>query len=657
MLRFFSLLILSLFLSFNAGADTIESVMMPGKVIQGHAKWEDSCQKCHKRFDKEAQNTLCKDCHKDINIDIAQKRGFHGKMKSGKSCFECHTEHKGRGADIVNLDEKNFKHSQTEFMLKGGHLNDKVACKDCHKPRVKFRDAPTTCIGCHKKDDKHKGSLGDKCLDCHVEKDWKDVKFDHNKSDFPLRGAHAESKVQCKDCHKDNMLKETPKDCYSCHKKDDEHKGVFGQKCADCHIDKAWKETTFNHTKDAHFALNGRHDVVKCSSCHKSAGQKLPQSCIGCHRNDDKHKGTLGEKCADCHNERSWGKTDFNHDKDTKFPLLDKHRAAKCEACHTSGLKFEKVAMDCYSCHKKDDVHKGKLGEKCQDCHNARDWKKAIFDHDKDTKFPLKGKHKPAKCEACHIHGLEEKLKSGCNDCHQKDDKHKATFGTSCEKCHVETDWKTTNFNHTRDTKFVLKGKHIPAKCETCHKPPPAPAKLSPTSTCLTCHERDDIHKGDLGKKCEECHTESTWKVKDFDHNKTKFPLLGKHGAVDCKKCHIDSKFKGAKTDCYSCHVKDDKHKKQLGTLCEDCHNARDWKVWDYNHNTRTKFKLEGGHKDVDCLDCHKTQYFGKIKTSTSCYSCHSADDVHAGSFGPQCDRCHVITNFKEIKVNAGQSR
>jgi hypothetical protein len=262
MLRFLNLIIVACLLSFgmlslNVSADTLESVMMPGKVIQGHAKWEDNCQKCHKKFDKEGQNTLCKDCHKDINQDVAQKRGFHGKMKDGKNCAECHTEHKGRAANIVILEEKSFKHTQTEFQLKGGHMADKVKCADCHKPKIKFRDAPITCIGCHKKDDKHKASLGDKCADCHVEKSWKDITFDHNKSDFPLKGAHAETKVKCSDCHKDNLFKQTPKDCYSCHKKDDDHKGVFGQKCQDCHAEKSWKETHFDHKQqDGHFAIN-----------------------------------------------------------------------------------------------------------------------------------------------------------------------------------------------------------------------------------------------------------------------------------------------------------------------------------------------------------------------------------------------------------------
>jgi hypothetical protein len=640
-----------LVISLTANADSIKSVLMPGKLIQGHIKQEDNCENCHKHFDKASQSNLCADCHKDIKKDIAEKRGFHGKQEAKKECRECHTDHKGRDADIVNLNEKTFKHDLTDYPLKGAHATDKVACKDCHKPKIKYRDTQSTCVACHKKDDKHKNALGDKCADCHIEKSWKDIKFDHNKSDFPLKGAHAdEQKVKCSDCHKDTRFKETPKDCVSCHKKDDKHKGLFGPKCETCHQEKDWKTTHFDHEAEGHFALKGAHASTKCESCHKAFKEDLPKNCIGCHRSDDKHKGSLGEKCESCHNERSWNTSNFDHDK-THFPLRDKHRSIKCEACHTGGLKFDKLPMDCLSCHKKDDVHKGKFGEKCATCHDAKDWKKPTFDHNRDTKYKLIEKHKAVKCDACHTGNLYiEHLKSDCQSCHTKNDPHKSVFGSNCEKCHSERAWKITSFDHTRDTKYPLNGKHASAKCESCHKPSTLKQKLP--STCYECHQADDVHKGGEGKKCQDCHTEATWKVKSFDHNKTKFPLLGKHGSVDCKKCHQTGTFKEAKSDCYACHKKEDAHNQRLGTLCEDCHNARDWKVWDYDHTKRANYKLEGGHAKVPCLDCHKQTFLGKVKQSKSCMSCHKDDDVHEGGFGLQCERCHVVDTFKEVKIH-----
>ena len=49
-------LLLGLGLRTAASAQGIESVIRPGEVIQGHAKWEEECAKCHVRFDRAAQD-------------------------------------------------------------------------------------------------------------------------------------------------------------------------------------------------------------------------------------------------------------------------------------------------------------------------------------------------------------------------------------------------------------------------------------------------------------------------------------------------------------------------------------------------------------------------------------------------------------------------
>lgn len=666
MLRFFFLCLFTIVLSLNASADTLESVMMPGKVIQGHAKWEDDCKQCHKKFDKEGQNQLCKDCHKEVNKDVSQKKGFHGKLKENRNCIECHTEHKGRAAQIAPINEKTFKHAQTDFELKGAHADStKTECKACHKPKIKYRDTPNTCNACHKKDDKHDGTLGASCENCHSEKNWKDTKekFDHNKTKFPLEAKHIE--VKCDECHKTKHFKEAETECYSCHKKDDKHKGVLGQKCANCHTAKDWKEETFDHNKDTKFDLRGKHQPLKCDACHKPSAStlKIATSCVSCHKKDDKHDGTLGDRCEKCHVEKSWSSTPgFDHD-DTKFPLLDKHKDAKCQSCHKNGMK-EKLPLVCSECHKKDDDakgHKGDFGTKCESCHTAKDWKQpSKFDHTRDTKFMLKDKHKDTKCTECHKGKLYgQNLKMDCYSCHKKDDDtkgHKGKFDQKCETCHVEKTWKTLIFDHDRDTKYKLLDKHKAVKCESCHKAYLYKDKVK--STCISCHKSDDKHKGQEGDKCEDCHNSKSWKDAKFDHAKSKFPLLGKHFQVDCKKCHLTAEFKLAKSDCASCHVKDDVHKQKLGSNCETCHNSRDWKAWDFDHGRKTKFKLDGGHKGIGCYECHRTPAKGnKLVTSVTCGDCHSSDDVHDGSFGRQCERCHVSNKWSELKPNAGFSR
>jgi hypothetical protein len=562
---------------------------MPGQVIGGHAKWEEDCTKCHKRFDKAAQTRLCQDCHKEVRQDVEGKRGFHGRFKEARVCRECHTEHKGRSENIAPITEETFSHAQTDFPLKGAHADGKkVECKACHKPRSKYRDAPSGCYACHKKDDKHKGRVGEVCADCHTENNWKEIRFDHNKTKYPLRGKHAE--VACKECHAEDRYRNMPSDCYSCHKKDDKHKGQEGTQCDECHNERSWKKTPFDHNK-SRFPLLGRHEKVECKKCHLTPAFKdAPTDCYACHKKDDKHKGNSGEKCESCHVERDWKTITFDHDLHTKYPLRGGHLRAKCEACHKGHLYKNKTTTDCYACHKKEDTHKGRYGEKCVSCHTERGWKVIFFEHDRDTKYPLRDKHRKIKCDSCHKgHLYKDKTSTDCYACHKKDDIHGSNFGVNCEKCHVEQGWKTITFNHDRDTKY---------------------------------------------------------------------PLLGKHRSTRCESCHTVQLYKDkTPTDCFACHRKDDVHKRRLGTQCEQCHNARDWKIWDFDHDTRTRFKLDGGHVGLDCYACHKSPADKKVTASSACVSCHKKDDKHEGSYGPQCERCHETSSWKHIKPGTGAFR
>lgn len=594
-------------------AQGIEGLINPGKVIAGHAKLEAECTNCHVRFSKEAQNSLCLDCHKEVAADVKARGGFHGRLKP-QSCKECHTDHKGRDARIVELNEKTFDHKQTDFQLRGKH--ETVKCASCHKPGAKHRTAPLTCVGCHRQDDQkkgHKGSLGEKCEDCHTERDWKEARFDHGKTRFALRGKHAD--VVCKDCHVvagKQVFKDLPMTCISCHRKDDfqkppkGHRGLFGEKCEACHSEKDWKTIHFNHERDGKFALKGKHESVRCEACHKVNPYKeeLKTACVACHRKDDEkkgHKGSLGEKCESCHNERNWKDTRFDHAK-TRFPLLGKHVETACKDCHTVAGKqvYKDLPAACISCHRKDDQgvkgHKGRYGEKCDTCHSEKRWGEVRFDHDRDTKYKLRDKHRSVKCDSCHTG-------QGANALYK--DKLQAT--------------------------------------------------------CVSCHRQDDQkkgHKGQLGNACEQCHSEKEWKVPGFDHARARFPLTGKHIKVACDKCHTTGlAFRDASRVCGDCHEKEDVHKKRLGFKCDTCHNARDWKAWDFDHGRRTRFPLDGAHVKPACIACH-VQPGREIRAlSMNCYACHQADDVHDGAFGRRCEQCHVTKNFKELLPGAGGGR
>ncbi|HXN05814.1 MAG TPA: cytochrome c3 family protein [Nitrospiria bacterium] len=540
--------------------------VMPGEVASAHEKLEGQCTECHTLGGKKIYFDKCLTCHKEAKTDVETMRGYHGKIDAGK-CETCHKEHKGRNAPLVVLEPQAFNHLKTEYPLAGKH--QKSPCKGCHlKP--KYRETPrdcyachkkddkhkeelgrscekchnpaswkeisfdhgkthfplegkhkpldcgkchapgkplkieTTCVSCHKKEDKHKGALGPSCERCHVAAEWKKIRFDHSKTEFPLEGKHLET--SCEKCHTGpkEKFKETPKACFSCHQKDDKHKGSQGKDCKTCHKAASWKEVRFDHDR-TQFKLVGSHQKTECEKCHKTPQLKeTPKVCYECHKKDDKHKGAAGETCDRCHRvSEKWKEIVFDHNL-TKYPLLDKHLEVSCKKCH--GLEKFKVSSVCSNCHLKDDPHKRKLGEQCQNCHVEKSWKEVgRFDHQK-TDFRLEGKHIKTECKRCHETQVFKFTPKKCNDCHKKDDYHKGTLGPKCDFCHTADTWKRKDFDHFKETGYALRDQHRNVKCEKCHTGVLFAEKTS--MACFSCHQRDDVHDGELGPRCELCHIE-----------------------------------------------------------------------------------------------------------------------------------------------------
>lgn len=541
--------------------------VMPGKVSQPHAKAEDQCFKCHRLLGKNFEPN-CVDCHKAVREDLRLKRGFHGKTDVS-GCVRCHTEHQGREAQLIVLEKEKFDHTQTEYLLTGKHLT--VECEKCHQ-KPKYRETPKVCFSCHEKDDYHKKTLGQECERCHVPDNWKKIRFDHSKTDFPLLGKH--ETVTCDKCHKTGVqVKDTPQECYACHQKDDPHKQILGTKCESCHTAADWKKPTFDHGK-TRYPLTGKHQAVECLKCHKDTRLKeTPQVCVQCHKKDDPHKEILGTKCDTCHIPQDWKKSTFDHGK-TEYPLLGKHQQTECQKCHKD-TKLKETPTVCYQCHKKEDPHKGNLTA-CDQCHLPADWKKAKFDHSK-TKYPLTGKHQEVECRKCHEGERYKGVPSECIACHKKEDVHKEKLGTTCAACHDPKTWKKAPLFDHQKTDFPIRGKHRPVKCGDCHK---TQIFKDTSAVCYACHKKDDEHKGRFGTKCDKCHTDETFERKDFNHKKeTGYALEGAHSSVKCLDCHLKPLY-ASKTPsaCGICHRKDDIHDGELGIRCERCHRTTRFK-------------------------------------------------------------------------------
>lgn len=558
----------------------VEQLVMPGPLSAAHADLEDDCGQCHVAFRKAEQTRLCRACHEEIDADMNVGEGLHGRDPAiaAADCRECHTDHEGRAFDIAPNDPATFDHDLTDYPLRGAHVD--TACDDCHAADKPKREAPLDCYSCHGEDDPHHGVLGQECADCHVENDWKEIRFDHDTTDFPLRDAHAD--VGCMDCH---------------------------------------------------------------------AGQVFdgaPTECIGCHQEDDEHHGRFGAKCETCHGADDWARIRFDHAADADFALLGKHASIECEACHVAPLYETAVATDCVGCHAEDDTHRGRNGPDCETCHTANDWTETRFDHS-TTRFPLNGAHTAAACEACHVAPVNVRLPGlDCFSCHADDDEHEGFNGPDCETCHVETRWDRVTFDHDRDTDFTLTGAHASATCRSCHAVPVHMA--SPARACVGCHAEDDPHDGQLGADCAACHTTSDWnEQRSFDHDLTRFPLIGAHRTVECDACHETRAFQDAPVECDGCHRDDDRHRGRFGRDCERCHTPVDWALWTFDHGAETDFELTGGHAGVDCYDCHTRRRRNPRRMSSNCSACHSSDDPHDGRFGRSCDRCHETSSWLNV--------
>ena len=150
---------------------------------------------------------------------------------------------------------------------------------------------------------------------------------------------------------------------------------------------------------------------------------------------------------------------------------------------------------------------------------------------------------------------------------------------------------------------------------------------------------------------CANCHNTSNWgqlNPRLFNHNKTKFPLVGQHKSVECRICHPTLEFSKAKTQCSDCHK--DMHDRTVGNDCERCHTPKSWIVSNVKQiHQQAGFTLAGAHATIDCNQCHKSASLLRFENvNTECYSCHKANydatNHRSDGFGTDCFNCHNMT-------------
>ena len=669
-----------------AGVD----VFSPGDLARPHAALEGlgNCTKCHPAGEQLARER-CVACHRDVGDRVARGAGWHGRLpEHERDCWRCHHDHEGRDYPLVEWGERGrdgFDHARTGWPLLGKHRP--VRCEKCHDPkyvkepallealrngrRATYLGAPAACDAtCHK--DPHESRLGAACDACHTADGWEALtekaKQDqalHDKTRYPLRGAHA--KVPCKACHFPAGPGQPARwrgfpfaACTDCHP--DVHMGQLAEpRCDRCHGLDAWLPARYGpeeHAK-ARYPLDGAHRAVACSRCHP----KDP-------RVAERFPAAAAEELV----------------RQSRKPQLSQALLAvagdlrQCETCHA-------------------DAHAGQLapgrpaargappGKPCASCHELASFARLRFDHGKDSRYPLEGKHAKAPCAACHrveAGGAVRwrPLPLACEGCHA--DPHAGTLhqgaDARCERCHGIAAWKETRFEHEPPfTDYRLDGKHAKVACDRCHPGAPlaggrrAVRWRGVPRACDACHE--DPHRGALRAfaperapgpapaaapseaRCEGCHATDGWEPRPFAHERTGFGLAGVHVRTTCRACHGEDLARPQPRGCAGCHR--DPHQGRLGARCRTCHDeALGWRAtFDADAHRRTDFPLEGRHALLPCEECHGDRIGpGFARPTPACLACHGEDrrraslgafDHEASGFPVQCQRCHSTWRFR----------
>jgi uncharacterized paraquat-inducible protein A len=230
-------------------------------------------------------------------------------------------------------------------------------------------------------------------------------------------------------------------------------------------------------------------------------------------------------------------------------------------------------------------------------------------------------------------------------------------YPLDCAKCHTETNWLNSSFNHTT-TSFPLTGKHTTTLCSACHT---TTFEGTPT-TCNSCHATNYTQAALPGhvaagipNDCATCHTAAGWKPSTFNHLTTGFELKGGHKTVaQCSSCHKGN-ITTAKPECVSCHQAQYNNAPKHVQLsypsdCAKCHTETNWLNSSFNHAT-TSFPLTGKHTTTLCSACHTTTFAG---TPTACNSCHATSYTQAALPGHvaagipnDCATCHTAAGWK----------
>lgn len=304
----------------------------------------------------------------------------------------------------------------------------------------------------------------------------------------------------------------------------------------------------------------------------------------------------------------------------------------------------------------------------CVQCHNTDGWNVTLsevaFDHDKETDFPLEGRHSSVSCAECHAELVFENTSSQCMDCHT--DIHEQTVGNDCVRCHNTSDWLVNEIPEIHEMNgFPLEGTHALTSCVDCHQSANTLAFHTIGNQCVDCHREDYFATTDpnhvtsgFSLDCAECHNpiSQEW---NGEGSHFFFPLVQGHDGLECASCHTPGQpYRGISSECVSCHLDDYQGTTSpnhvtsgISTDCTECHDLTPgWPAEFRDHDDQYFPIYSGRHRGawMSCTDCHNNP---SNFNAFTCLDCHEheksrMDDKHDRVGGYQynsqaCFNCH----------------
>ena len=411
------------------------------------------CASCHLKGAVKGTPRTCYDCH------WIRRQDDRYRTRLGKQCEECH---RPTAWTAVQWDHA----AKTGLPLNASHRT--VGCDGCHKNQT-FKGTIPECASCHREDYQETENPSHaaagfplSCELCHSPGDtsFRQTKFNHGQI-FTLVGQHA---VQpCAACHKNNVYRGTPRECYGCHRsdyesvKDPDHVAAgFPTTCEICHkpTDASFSQGSFDHSQS--FQRVGVHATQPCAACHKNnVFANTPRECYGCHQanyqatRDPNHVAAgFPTTCELCHRptDASFSQGTFNHDQ--FFQRVGIHATQPCAACHKNNV-YKGTPRECFGCHQANyqattNPNHAAAGfpTTCEVCHRPTDtsFSQGTFNH---PYFPMSMGNNI--CSNCHTDPLNFKVFT-CTTCHTRsstDSDHSGVNGyvfnsVNCLACHPQ---------------------------------------------------------------------------------------------------------------------------------------------------------------------------------------------------------------------------